>query len=683
MPPLIRLLVAIALSSTTLAVASTRSERPITGFMGQAVSRSSAFEHVNVVPMDRKQVLRDQTVVVVDGRIAAVGSASDVSVPAGAARIEGRGKFLMPGLADMHVHIWDARTLTLFVANGVTTVRNMWGAPRHVVWRREIAAGKRLGPTLYTTGPIIDGAPPVWNGSVVVVTAADAERVVAEQKLAGYDFIKVYHMLSSEAYASLVAAADRHGMKVVGHVPAAVGLDGTLRARQASIEHLTGYFEAAQTEASPLRGASDRRLLRQLPAYVDESRFPALADQTAQAGVWNSVTLIVAQKFVPASEAAALLARPEMRFVPPRIRAGWDPTKDFRMRDRTPRDWELQRRGDGLRTSLVSAMHRAGARILLGTDTPNPFVAPGSSIHEELRNLIAAGLTPYEAIRAGTRDAAEFLGGLKEFGTVEPGRRADLLMLDGNPLDDVAHVGRPSGVMIRGKWLPAAALHRMLDELADSYSRRTASFSDMPALPREGSAELNAEYDVTFGGIPDSTERLVVRRLADGRRLLAAQSVSEPLNEATVSLRLVLDASGRAETLAVSRKWPDGQASLDMRQGDPRLPSGIIGSPMLATHSLLADRVKGLAVGERVTLRRDDVELDPTVALLEATVEVERAPDAVADVAGRSVPIRVYRLETRRSNASFRGTLQIDADGWPAALEVEQQMGTLTYRRVR
>lgn len=684
MPLLIRLLGLVALS-TALTVASTGSRVPsANAATDPAAQRTLAFEHVNVVPMDRERVLPDQTVVVVEGRIAAVGPSSKVAVPAGAERIDGRGRFLMPGLADMHVHIWDQRTLMLFLANGVTTVRNMWGAPRHLMWRREIEAGARLGPTIYTTGPIIDGAPPIWNGSVVVETAEDAERVVAAQKRAGYDFVKVYSMLSRDAYGALVAAAGRHGMKVVGHVPASVGLDGAFAAKQTSIEHLTGYFEASQMESSPLRGASDRRLLRQLPAYVDEARFPAVAAATARAGAWNSVTLIVAQKFVPASEAAALLARPEMRFVPPRMRAGWDPTKDFRMRDRTARDWELQRRGDILRTALVSALHRAHARILLGTDTPNPFVPPGFSIHEELRNLVGAGFTPYEAIRAGTRDASEFLGGLAEFGTVERGRRADLLMVDANPLDDVANVDRLAGVMVRGRWLPAAGLRRSLDELADSYSKRTASFAAIPALPGDGKPDFQGEYEVTFGGIPDSAERVVLHQLVDGRRLLAAQAVSEPHNEATVSLRMVVDAAGGVETLALNRKWPDGQVSLDVSKGDPRLKPGIIiGSPMIATYILLADRLKGLGVGEHLALQRADLELGPTVSFLDTTVDVERASDGKADVAGRSVPVRVYRFDARRSNASFRTTLLLDADGWPAALDIEQQTGTLTYRRVR
>ncbi|MCA1560539.1 MAG: amidohydrolase family protein [Acidobacteria bacterium] len=647
-----------------------------------AVSQTLAFEHATVVPMDRERVLHDQTVLVVDGRIAAVASSAEVAVPSGAERIDGRGKFMMPGLADMHVHLWDQRTLMLFVANGVTTVRNMWGAPRHLTWRREIASGERLGPTIYTTGPLIDGTPPIWNTSVVVETPEEAERVVADQKRAGYDFVKVYSMLSREAYAALFAAAGRHGIKVVGHVPAAAGLDAALDAKQASIEHLTGYFEATQTASSPLIGASDRRLLRQLPAYVDEGRFSTVATATARAGVWNSVTLVVAQKFVPSTEAATLLARPEMRFVPPRLRAGWDPTKDFRMRDRTARDWELQRRGDTLRNALVSSLHRAHARILLGTDTPNPFVAPGFSIHEELRNLVAAGLTPYEAIRAGTRDAAEFLDGLADFGTVEPGRRADLLLVDGNPLDDVANVARLAGVMIRGRWLPAAELQRMLNELADSYSRRTASFAAMPAFPGDG-AEFYAEYDASFEGIPDGAERVVLKKLPDGRRLLAAQAISEPLNEATVSLRLVLDTTGRVETLQLNRNWPDGQATLDISKGDPRLQPGVIGSPMVATQLLLSERLKGLTVGGHLRLQRSDLELGNAVNLLDATVDVERAPDATADVAGRSVPVRVYTLDTRRNNASFRSTLRLDGSGWPASFETEQQSGNLTYRRVR
>src|SRR5262249_21711869 len=205
----------------------------------------TAFTGVHVVPMDTERVLDDQNVLVRGDRIVAVGPAASTPIPPGATRIDAHGRWLMPGLVDMHVHFNDPGDASLFVANGVTTVRNMWGFPATLELRRECASGTRLGPTIYTAGPILDGRPPIWPGSTVIETADEAEKEIAAEKAAGCDFVKVYNRLSREAYAGILAAARKHGMRVVGHVPDAVGLDGVLAARgQESIEHLTGYLGA-------------------------------------------------------------------------------------------------------------------------------------------------------------------------------------------------------------------------------------------------------------------------------------------------------------------------------------------------------------------------------------------------------------------------------------------------------
>src|SRR5262245_5537712 len=202
-----------------------------------------AFVGVTVVPMDSERRIPDQTVLVRQGRVAEIGPSSSVQVPAGAQRIDGRGKFLMPGLADMHIHLWTQDDLTLFLANGVTFVRNMWGSPQTLVWRDRVERGEVLGPGTYTAGPLLDGKPPVWNGSAVVESAEDAERAVTSQKKAGYDFIKVYKKLSPQAFDAIAATAKKEGLTFGGHVPAAVGLERALAAGQRSVEHLDGYFE--------------------------------------------------------------------------------------------------------------------------------------------------------------------------------------------------------------------------------------------------------------------------------------------------------------------------------------------------------------------------------------------------------------------------------------------------------
>ena len=370
-----------------------------------------AFTDVNVVPMDAERVLPGRTVLVRGDRIVAVGR--DVEVPEGTPRVDGKGLYLMPGLADMHVHNWYEEEHVLFLANGVTTIRNLWGNGTHLRWRREIEAGERLGPALHTAGDILDGEEPIWEGSVVVTTGDKAREVVASHKARGYDALKVYNKLPRSAYIPLVEAAQEAGLRVEGHVPYEIGIEGVLVMGQDSIEHLDGY---------PLK---------------DEARLVELAAKTH---AWNCVTLVVYRKLVPFEEADKLRARPEMRYVPPRLLATWDPRKDFRLKNFTAETFDWLRRSDLLRLKATKILHEATGRILLGTDCGNPFVVAGWSAHEELKLLVAAGLTPYEALVCATRNPAAYVG--SDSGVVAEGKRADLLLLEANPLEDVASAAK-------------------------------------------------------------------------------------------------------------------------------------------------------------------------------------------------------------------------------------------------
>jgi imidazolonepropionase-like amidohydrolase len=430
-------------------------------------SRAAAlvFVDVNVVPMDSNRVIPHQNVVVRGDRIEAVGNPSSVAVPPGATTIDGRGLWLMPGLIDMHVHLNAPDDGTLYVANGVTTIRNMWGFPETLEWRKDYGSGKRLGPTVFTTGAILDGKPPIWPGSTVIETADDAEREIAAEKAAGYDFVKVYTRLSRPAYLAILDAARRHGMRVVGHVPDSVGVRAVLEARgQESIEHLTGYLTAAQKPGSPAAAIANWNARRRaMLANLDESRIPELARLSRDAGVWNCVTLIVSQRAAALDRVDSLKQLPGVKYVAPEMVAAWDPAKDFRFRGTTAQDFAAMRAVSAFQMRMTRALRDAGARILLGTDTSNPFVMPGFSAHEELALLVAAGLTPYEALRAGTADAAEFLHA--DAGRVRPGLRADLLLVDANPLQDVAAAAHRRGVVLRGRWMPASELDAAMESV--------------------------------------------------------------------------------------------------------------------------------------------------------------------------------------------------------------------------
>jgi hypothetical protein len=429
-----------------------------------------AIEHVTVLPMDAERRLADHTALVSDGRIAALGPAAEVSVPEGALRIDGSGRFLMPGLADMHVHVWDENDLYLFVACGVTTVRNMFGSQLQLGWRERIAHDELVGPRIYTAGPIIDGPNPVWPGSVALTDPADAAKIVEEQKAAGYDFLKPYSKLSAECYEALAIAAEAEGMRMMGHVPNVLGLVDVLEAGQLTIEHLDGWAEAALGGGSRAQGASllDDHLA--WPKATDEE-LATVARACKSAGAWNCPTLVVLDKWRKGAEADALLARPEMRFVSPAIKGFWSPSSPMNYLQRLPEEvLTAVHAAAPHRARAVAALRDAGAGILLGTDMGNPYVTAGWALHEELANLVAAGLTPYQALRAGTADAASCMGDGDEWGTIAVGQRADLVLLEADPLDDVANAAKRAGVVLHGRWMPRDEIERELESRAVRFA---------------------------------------------------------------------------------------------------------------------------------------------------------------------------------------------------------------------
>jgi len=433
-----------------------------------ATEATIAFVNVTVVPMDSERLLPGQTVLVREGRITHMGSVESVPVPSGARRIEGRGKYLMPGLSDMHSHPASEEDLRLMLANGVTFTRVMWGTPQELRWRERIARGELHGPTLFVGGPVVDGNPPYWKGSAVAATFADAERIVAEHKKAGFDFIKVYTLLSLDAYKGVAAASRQQGIPFAGHVPGDVRLDDVAKMGQRSAEHLFGIYSWAQTEDSPYRGQLETSLstIFGMGQYIDMTKVAQAATLLKEGGVWSCPTLAVYEGFSAPEVVAEMAKRPEMRYVSPRVLKLWSPKEDLRLKTLSSEERAAVLQGEENRQGIVRALHEAGAPLLLGTDANNPFIVPGFSVSRELDLWVKAGFSPYEALRAGTRGAAEFVGLLDERGMVEPNKRADLLLLEANPLENVAHIQRISGVLAKGRWFPASELQTMLEEVA-------------------------------------------------------------------------------------------------------------------------------------------------------------------------------------------------------------------------
>lgn len=429
---------------------------------------ATAFVGVHVVPMDSERILRDQTVIVREGRIAAVGPVGSTAVPDGAQRIESRGRYLMPGLADMHGHLppfegteGDAADIhmRLYLANGVTTVRGMQGHPAHIQLRERVARGDLTGPT------IVAGSPPIHGKNAADAAAAAA--LVAEHKKAGFDLLKVWEGLSPDAYTGLMDAARSAGLPVAGHVTATVGLDRALAARQASIEHLDGYLQALVRKDSPVPPPGSQVVLGPVLQHIDESRMKELAARTREAGVYNTPTLELFKIVVSEETPEPFLAWPEMRYISPALRAQFAKQKAGTAGIPAPSD-ERKRYVD-LRNKMTKALADAGAGLLIGPDSPQMFLVPGFATHREIRAFVAAGLSPYQALLAATRSPAQHLRQSEQFGTVAAGRRADLLLLDADPLADIGNLEKRAGLMLRGRWFEPAQLQKMLDGVAALY----------------------------------------------------------------------------------------------------------------------------------------------------------------------------------------------------------------------
>ena len=432
-----------------------------------AAQEVTVFRDVSVIPMDTERVLASQTVVVRGARIASIGPAARAEIPDGARVIDGAGRYLVPGLAEMHAHVpqggdqqYVEEVLFLYVANGVTLARGMLGEPSHLVLRERLARHEVLGPRLYTSGPSLNDQS--------VGTPDDAARIVREQARDGYDFVKVHPGPTRAEYDAAVRAGGESGIALAGHVPADVGVLRAIEARQATIDHLDGYVEQLVPEGRRGQGGF---FGLDVANAVDRSRIPGVVAATVAAGVWNVPTQTLIEHWpAPSPTLDELLARPEMAYVSPQTREQWANAKR-QLVGAQAYDANRARALVAVRRELIKALHDSGAGLLLGSDAPQVFNVPGFSLHHELRAVVAAGLTPYEALRTGTANPATFFDAEDEFGTIREGLAADLVLVADNPLDDVAALARPEGVMVRGRWLDRAALDDGLEAIEARHRR--------------------------------------------------------------------------------------------------------------------------------------------------------------------------------------------------------------------
>lgn len=427
-----------------------------------------AFVGVTVLSMGAGGRLLDQTVLVEGSRIVAIEPRARTRVPEGAQRLGRPGQVLIPGLADMHVHIQSPEQAAMLLANGVTTARNMWGYEGTLALARAIETGEAPGPWIHSTGALIDGPNPIWPGAAVAETPEAARQLVRQSQEQGFPAIKLYARLSAETFTAAVAEARRLGLRVYCHVPESMSLDHVIDTGVDSIEHLDAY-EFALNPANTDRSYGGRDAVW---AGVDEGLFEGLAHRLRAAGVWSVPTLIV--RIAPArgfADFERAIVRPEARFTDRETLYFWR-----MVHARSPgadRQLMLQRAeaGHAMRLRCVRALHDAGAGLMIGTDMPNPFVFPGASMHEEMQLHVEAGLRPDQILPLVTSAPARFLGQEGEFGAVTRGARADLLLLDADPERDLAALRAPSGVMAAGRWYDASSLAQLKEDVARRVAR--------------------------------------------------------------------------------------------------------------------------------------------------------------------------------------------------------------------
>jgi imidazolonepropionase-like amidohydrolase len=416
----------------------------------------------------------DQTVLIIGDRIQGIGRSDKLKIPRSAQIVDATGKFLIPGLWDMHVHWYDTYGFSLFVANGVTGIREMFGFPSLLDIRKDITAGALVGPRMVVASPIVDGPNPIWPDSIVAGNANEGRQAVIKAKADGYDFVKVYSLLPRDAYLAIADQARESKIPFAGHVPSSITATEAAEAGQRSIEHLDGILISCSTREDEMRKigrtASIEERRNKSKVILDtlsRSKAKALFANLKRNHVWQCPTLNVLRSMANLDD-PGLAEDPRLKYVSREIRDLWNPKNDFRLKSRTAEDYALAKKTYQKQVEVVGEMRRSGLEFLAGTDVLNPYCFPGFSLHDELSLLVGAGLTPMEALQSATRNPARFLGMGKEVGTVQKGKLADLVLLDADPLLDIRNTTKITAVIVNGRLLDRSGLDKLLADASIS-----------------------------------------------------------------------------------------------------------------------------------------------------------------------------------------------------------------------
>ena len=426
--------------------------------VAEEASAPVAFTNVNVISMLEEGVQPDQVVVIRGDSIAAIGA----EPPAGARIIDGQGGFLIPGLAEMVANVPDDAdyrddVFFLWLAHGVTFVRGMLGHPSHLELRQQLLGGEVLGPRLLTAGA-------AFGGRTISGPSASAS-MARRQKKAGYDFLKIHPGLSRDEYDILAFTAKDVGIPFGGHITERMGLAESLAAGQRWIDHLDGYLQALVPDLASYPREAASPFGMDLAPYVDRSLIEVVVAQTVESGAAVVPTETLLENFANAAQWLQMSRREQFRYVPEELRESYVRSLSGAAEASGA---NVAAEALTIRKELIKALHDAGVPVLLGSDSPQVFNVPGFSTHRELESMVAAGLTPFEALATATTAPATFFD-TAAWGAIEPGRTADLVLLRANPLDDITNTRAVEGVMVRGRWLDRTELDAGLDAIEAKY----------------------------------------------------------------------------------------------------------------------------------------------------------------------------------------------------------------------
>lgn len=449
-------------------------------------AKSVALKHVTIIDVTSGRLTEDVTVVLAEGRIADIGKAGAINPPQGIQSVDATNQFLIPGLWDMHVHITGRYCVPMFLANGVTGVRDMHSSDpdRILRMRAEVETRHALGPRIVTACTLVDGVNPFWRGVVVAANEEEGRKAVQSLKKRGADFIKVYSKLSRSAYLGIAAEAKKEGLPFAGHVPESIDAGEASDVGQKSMEHLYGIALACSTDEEKLRKEEVEGLTKLSPAAghalmlrtqikaadsFSEEKARNLFGRFVRNGTWQVPTMTMLRGIASIPD-GTFLGDSRLKYMPAYLRRVWDPKSGAT--DLSPGSVAAEKRVYRDAGKLLRKMHAAGVPILAGADTTNPFCFPGFGLHDELGLLVdEGGLTPLEALQCATLNPAKYFGMEKELGSVEKGKIADLVLLDANPLDDIHNTTKIAAVFLRGTLLTRPQLDSMLAEVEAAHKK--------------------------------------------------------------------------------------------------------------------------------------------------------------------------------------------------------------------